>query len=105
MNVNIDALSLKDLKELQSQVAKAIASFEDRRKKQALAQLEERAREMGFSLSELTGGAAKPRKRAPATPKYANPNDESDTWSGRGRKPRWFDAALRAGKTPEDLAI
>ena len=105
MAMNLDALSLKELKDLQSQVAKAIASFEDRKKREALAELEEKAREMGFSLAELTGAAAKTRKRAPAMPKYANPADKSDTWSGRGRKPRWFDAAIKSGKSPEDLAI
>lgn len=106
MAMNLDALSLKELKDLQSQVAKAIASFEDRKKKEALAELEEKAREMGYSLAELTGGAViKTRKRSPAVPKYANPADKSDTWSGRGRKPRWFEAALKSGKSPEDLAI
>jgi DNA-binding protein H-NS len=105
MAMNLDALSLKELKDLQSQVAKAIASYEDRKKKEAIAELEEKARQMGFSLAELTGSVVKVRKRAPATPKYANPADPSDTWSGRGRKPRWFEAALKAGKTPEDLAI
>lgn len=102
--MDLNALSLKELKDLQSQVAKAINSFEDRRKKEALIELEDKAREMGFSLAELTG-LAPVRKRTPATAKYANPSDPSDTWSGRGRKPRWFEAALRAGKRPEDLAI
>lgn len=97
-------MSLKELKDLQGQVAKAIASFEDRRKKQALAELEEKARAMGFSLAELTG-AQVTRKRAPATAKYANPADSGDTWSGRGRKPRWFAEALAKGKTPESMAI
>lgn len=105
MSINLDDLSLKELKDLQAKVSRAISTFEDRKKKQALAELEEKAREMGFSLAELTGAVAKVRKRAPAVPKYANPADKSDTWSGRGRKPRWFDAALKAGKSPEDLAI
>lgn len=105
MAMDLNTLSLKELKDLQSQVAKAIASFEDRKKKVALAELEEKAREMGFSLAELTGAAPKTRKRSPAVPKYANPADKSDTWSGRGRKPRWFVAALKSGKTPENLAI
>ena len=105
MAMNLETLSLKELKDLQSQVAKAIGSYEDRKRKQALAELEEKAREMGFSLAELTGSVVKTRKRAPAMPKYANPADASDTWSGRGRKPRWFSAALNAGKTPEDLMI
>ncbi len=102
--MNLNTLSLKDLKDLQSQVAKQIAGYEDRKRKEALAELEEKAREMGFSLAELTG-AVVPRKRSPAVAKYANPADAADTWSGRGRKPRWFDAALKAGHKPEDLAI
>lgn len=104
MAINLHDMSLKELKDLHGQVTKAIATFEDRKKKEALAELEEKARELGFSLSELTGTSA-PRKRAPASAKYANPADASDTWSGRGRKPRWFDAAIKSGKKPEDMAI
>lgn len=106
MNMDLQSLSLKELKDLQSQVAKAIANFDDRKKKAALAALDEKAREMGFSLAELTGTAAKAtRKRSPSFPKYRNPADASDTWSGRGRKPGWFVAALKAGKKPESMAI
>lgn len=101
---NLNILSLKELKDLQVQVAKAIASYEDRKKKEALAELQEIARAKGFTLEELTGAAAV-RRRAPATAKYANPANKADTWSGRGRKPRWFIEALAAGKTPEDLAV
>lgn len=101
--MDLNALSLRELKDLQNQVAKAIAGYEDRKKKEALAELEERAREMGFTLAELTGVQVT-RKRAPASAKYANPANPSDTWSGRGRKPRWFAEALAEGKTPEDLS-
>ena len=104
MSLDLHSMSLKDLKDLQAQVAKAIASFEDRKKKAALAELEEKARELGFSLAELTG-ATVVRKRAPASAKYANPANPADTWSGRGRKPRWFAEALAAGKSASDLAV
>lgn len=104
MSMDLNTLSLKELKELQAQVAKAVASFEDRKKKEALIELEEKAREMGFSLAELTGTAVT-RKRAPAAAKYANPADTSETWSGRGRKPRWFEAAMKSGKSADDMAI
>lgn len=102
--MNLDNLSLKELKDLQAKVSKAIASFEDRRKREALAALEEKARDLGFTLSELAG-ISTGRKRAAATAKYANPQNKNETWSGRGRKPRWFDAALKAGKKPDDMAI
>ena len=104
MSINLGEMSLKELKDLQSQVAKAISGFGDRKKKQALVELEEKARQMGFTLAELTGSVAV-RKRSPAVAKYANPADASETWSGRGRKPRWFVAALASGKKPEHMAI
>jgi DNA-binding protein H-NS len=104
LEIDLNTMSLKDLRDLQSQVAKAVASFEERRKKEALVELEEKAKTLGFSLAELTGATAK-RKRAPAAPKYANPANPSETWSGRGRKPKWFTQALASGVSPDTLAI
>lgn len=104
MEINLNDLSLKELKDLQTQVGRAIASFQDRQKKAALAELEEVARAKGFTLAELTGTAA-PRKRSVGAAKYANPANRADTWSGRGRKPGWFIRALAEGKKPDDLAI
>lgn len=104
VTIDLNSLNLKELKELQSSVNKAVNGFEDRKRKEALSQVEEAARALGFTLSELTGTAV-PRKRSPAMPKFANPANSSETWSGRGRKPRWFVAALKAGKKPENMAI
>ena len=59
---------------------------------------------MGYSLADLIGTEIKPT-RAPVPAKYRHPENPSLTWSGRGRKPLWFVAALDSGKTPEDLAI
>lgn len=104
MGVNLNDMPLKELRELQAQVVKAISSFEDRRKRDAIAELDDRARALGYSFAELAGAPTK-AKRAPVSAKYVNPADSSETWSGRGRKPRWFLAGLAAGKTPEDMAI
>jgi DNA-binding protein H-NS len=105
MALDLNSLSLKELKDLQSQVAKAIATYEDRKKREALAELEEKAREMGFSLPELLAVAPQGRKRTPSAAKYANPANKADTWTGRGRKPRWFSEALARGVKPESMAV
>lgn len=104
MTGELENMSLKDLKALQTQVGRLIDNYEDRRKQEALRELEDRARSFGFTLDEIVG-AKVARKRAPAKPKYANPANSSDTWTGRGRKPRWVEAALKAGKSLGDLAI
>ncbi|WP_225027473.1 H-NS histone family protein [Xinfangfangia pollutisoli] len=103
MDIDLNTLSLKELKDLQAQVAKAISGFADRKKKEALAALEEKARDMGFSLAELTGVSAG-RKRTVSAAKYRNPENPSETWTGRGRQPRWYAAAIKAGKSPEEMA-
>ena len=45
--------------------------------------------------------------RAPGTvaPKYRNPDNPSETWAGRGLRPRWLAAALKSGKKLEHFAI
>ena len=101
---NLEAMSLKELRQLQKDLAKAISTYEDRHKAEARAKLEAIAKEMGYSLADLIGSEVKPT-RTPAAAKYRHPENPSLTWSGRGRKPLWFVAALDAGKTPENLAI
>ena len=101
---DVETLSLKELKSLQKDLAKAISTFEDRQKSDARSKLEVIAKEMGYSLAELVGTEVKPT-RAPAAAKYRHPENAALTWSGRGRKPLWFVAALEAGKSPEDLTV
>ena len=101
---DVETLSLKELKSLQKDLAKAISNFEDRKKSDARSKLEGIAKEMGYSLAELVGTDVKPT-RAPAAAKYRHPDNSDLTWSGRGRNPLWFAAALDAGKSPEDLAV
>jgi len=101
---DLEALSLKDLKQLQKDIAKAISTFEDRQMAEARVKVEAVAKELGYTLAELVGSDVKP-SRAPAAPKYRHPENPAVTWSGRGRRPQWFVAAIEAGKTAEDLSV
>ena len=101
---NLEAMSLKELRQLQKDLAKAISTYEDRHKAEARAKLEAIAKEMGYSLAELIGIEVK-ATRAPVVAKYRHPENAALTWSGRGRKPQWFVEALEAGKSADDLAV
>jgi DNA-binding protein H-NS len=58
----------------------------------------------GLTFEDVFGN--QPRKaRAKVKPKYRNPADKNATWSGRGKRPRWFSEALAAGKKEKDLLI
>jgi DNA-binding protein H-NS len=51
-------------------------------------------------------GQGKPRRPYPKVlPKYRNPDDPCETWSGRGRRPHWVREQLKKGKKIEDLSV
>ncbi|MGB7316662.1 MAG: H-NS histone family protein [Planktotalea sp.] len=100
--MDLNTLSLKELKKLRKDVDKTIADFENRKKREALAELEKKAAEMGFSLSELAN-VGKVKKVSP--PKYRNPADPDQTWTGRGRIPQWIKDIEAAGGSRDDALI
>jgi DNA-binding protein H-NS len=103
-NLDLHDLSLSELKKLEKTVASAIATHDQRQRAEVLALVEARARELGVNLADLAG-IKKRRKTSAATgPKYRHPDNPEITWSGKGRRPRWFLAALEAGRSPESLA-
>jgi DNA-binding protein H-NS len=105
MRMNLDDMSLDELKKLHRDVEKAIASFEARRIAEARKAMEKVAREMGVTLDEIVGPAAAKKTKSTAPAKYRHPENAELTWTGRGRRPDWFTAALAAGKSPDDLLI
>jgi DNA-binding protein H-NS len=61
-----------------------------------------------MNLERTETGASVGRRggmRGKVEPKYRNPENPSETWAGRGLKPRWLAAGLKAGKKLEDFAI
>ena len=105
VGINLNDLSLVELQLLQKDVAKTIAEFSDKRKTEAIAALEAHAKELGFSLAELTGAKKTRKTSGPIGAKYRHPENPEVTWSGRGRQPGWFKAAIEAGKAPEAMAV
>ena len=99
---NINEYSLEDLKKIKKQVDQAINTYKSRVIANARKELEEKAKSLGFSLNEIVASAPVKSKVAA---KYANPEDPNQTWTGRGRKPRWVEALIQTGNTLKDLEI
>lgn len=114
MRTNYSGWSVDKLKREKAKLEKLITQAENRDKKKALAELVATARKNGFELSELVPisnvgtkktGSKAGRKVRKVAPKYQNPADTTQTWTGRGRKPHWVQAWLKKGKTLEDILI
>lgn len=103
-SINVDKLSLKDLLELETKVQKALASARERERSEIKQKIEALAQNAGFSMNDLFGGRGAAKGKASAA-KFVNPDNRSETWTGRGRKPNWLVAKLAKGASLEDFAV
>jgi DNA-binding protein H-NS len=110
---NLADYSLPQLKQLQTRITKEIEKRESDTKASLLKRLRKLAQEEGISLEDLLGrdaGTIAPAakrgrptaksvsaKKEPLPAKYCNPNNLEQSWSGRGRKPGWFEAWVANG--------
>ena len=88
-----------------SQVLSVRLSSEKRELEKRLAQLRREKDTQQSGPSDTPASHGERRKYTRVFPKYRNPSDPSETWSGRGKQPRWLMAALEAGRKIEDFTI
>lgn len=113
--MRINNLSIKQLLALKAKVDAAIEKKTGTQKKQQAAREAAKiARKFGFTLSEIVpfeSDTAPKRarrtgdKRRKVSPKYQNPNEPYQKWSGRGRQPKWVIEHLDAGGTMDSILI
>lgn len=96
------------IQEMIAQRAALDKKIEDAKKEHAaaaVAQVRALIAEFGLTPADLGFEKARGRKAGASAvkPKYRSPTGE--TWAGRGRKPRWLEEAIAAGRKVEDFAI
>lgn len=120
MSLNIEKLSPQELAALISRASKRKKVLAKRKPAAtAKAAVAKALKATGWTFEELFGkpgnGAAPAVKKArkPAkgrstgkvAPKYQNPANAKDKWTGRGRQPRWLMAEIANGKQLEEFLI
>jgi DNA-binding protein H-NS len=99
----LKSMSIAKLQDLKAKVDAAISEKVGARREELEAEMSK--------LGGYTGGARRGRPtgrggpRGAVAPKYRNPENPSETWAGRGLRPRWLTAAMKGGKKLEDFAI
>ena len=99
----LERMSYKDLTELELKIRKAKAGVQDRTRNELKEKVEAMVAAAGFKMSDLFGGRGGKGRKVAA--KYANPADPSETWTGRGRMPRWLTARLKDGDKKDKFLI
>ena len=126
MSINLESLSTKELSELISKAnlrKKVLAKRKPAN--QVKAAVAKFLKSTGWTFDELYGRTSAPKSAAPAAPaaekqprkttkgrslgkvapKYRNPANAKETWTGRGKQPRWLAAETAKGKKLEDFLI
>ncbi len=110
----LKAMSRKELEKLSAQVQKALAAAKARDHRDAKRAAAKAVAEYGFSLDDISEPASskpkapKAKKKAgrkPSKPVFANPEDASQTWTGKGRQPNWYRAQVANGTAPDAMRI
>ena len=107
----VDTLSLDELMDARAELEEVIKQRQLAERKEVLKQIRAIAAGVGCTVEDLLdkgkprreGHGKKPHK--PGVPKYYNPNHPSQTWTGKGARPRWFITAQIRGMTQEQLLI
>ena len=101
----LEKMSYKDLLSLKDRVAAAIVARQASERHELKRKLEEMVQQSGFDVSEIFGARGAGRKGSKVAVKYRNPKDPSQTWTGRGRKPRWIADALAKGQKMDSFLV
>ncbi|RDZ27101.1 H-NS family nucleoid-associated regulatory protein [Lysobacter silvisoli] len=123
MSIDLNSLSAKELESLIAQAKKRKTTLNKRKPiatvRKKLTQL---AKAEGYDIAELFGNGAAPRAAKSAAakpaaarkarkplgkvaPKYRNPANTGETWTGRGKQPRWLAAYTGAGRKLDEFLI
>lgn len=108
MMPDISNLSVEQLKRLQEEAEALIASKKDQAVEDAYNQILAIAENAGLRIEQiLEFGASKRKKnvRKSVEPRYRNKANANETWTGRGKQPRWLVAELEKGAKLEDFLI
>lgn len=107
--IDLSKMPLTELVKLQKNLPALIKQAKKNEKALLREKMEALAAESGFKLAEVLGTNTKTKSKSKqigfVKAKYNNPKDTEQTWTGRGRKPKWAEAHLKKGGTLKELLI
>jgi DNA-binding protein H-NS len=104
MAKDVDKMSYAELAEMELRIQRAKAERHDADRAALRQKVIELVKAQGFEMSDLF---SKGRKgKGSVAIKYRDTKNPDNTWTGRGRMPRWMAAATKGGKAKrEDFLV
>lgn len=106
-NINLETLSVDELKKLSAQAGELIQDKEDTMIRDTYEEIKRLAKNVNMTVDEIAvWGNNQARKRKQVDVKYRDPCDPNNTWTGRGIKPRWLKHEIEVkGRKLSEFAI
>ena len=101
--INLYSYSIPELQMLARDIEVELKRRNDEERKRVLVQMKELAASVDMTLEDVIAYSSS--KKTKGEPKYQNPDNPRQTWTGRGKRPSWIKAALEAGGSLDDLRI
>jgi len=92
---DLDKMSYAELTEMEAQIERLKVEKQSAERVAVRQRLTEEAKKHGFDINELFGRRGKGKGTVAA--KYRDPKNTANTWTGRGRMPRWMTAGTHFG--------
>jgi DNA-binding protein H-NS len=98
---SLEKMSVAELSKMQADIERIRAGKRDTERAAIRDKIMSIAKESGFDIYELLGRKANGKgARGKVAVKYRD--NAGNTWTGRGRRPRWMVAATKGGKAKRD---
>ena len=102
--MDLSNLSVGELRNLQDQIKIELKKREQHDLAKAREQILSIAQSVGIPIKDLISSGIRTKSGAVAV-KYRNPNDASQQWTGRGRKPKWVEEMLKSGASMASMMV
>lgn len=103
---DVQSLSYKELRDLHARISDEIETRKQAEKSNVQQKVMQLVQSAGFELDDIVGNSpGKSLKGRKIPPKYRNPKKPEETWTGRGRQPKWLAQELARGRSLKSFLI
>ena len=96
----LDEMSYAELAQMETRIARLKVEKQNAERGELRERIIAMVKQHGFEISDLFGKGRK--GKGSVAVKYRDPQNPENTWTGRGRMPRWMAAATKSGKVKKE---
>src|SRR5262245_57162068 len=99
---NLEKMSLVELAQMEERIQQLKAEKQEAERAAFRKEIAALAKQRGIDIRDLLDGRRKAKGKGSVPPKYRDPENPANTWTGRGRMPRWLAAATKGGRAKKE---